>query len=238
MYFTNSRMPSAFGNPSRPAGQALDASIGSPSGVSVQPIDTPLKTTPTSVVIPMPGQSGESTMATGIPQQAPQQVQQQAMQPFVQQPVQMSTQQPTPQQQANYAVVAPVLGTTPQALQTAIATNNPQQISQMQSAIAMKIQQLQAEYQQAMDIGDSTTADYDSQQIDQLQQFYLQLTSMQTSYAGLYVLGALVVIGIVATVVYSNSQKDEPRVARQSNRASNRVSSRVSRRMSRIPESG
>ncbi len=100
------------------------------------------------------------------------------------------------------ALVAQGLGTTVQAVTAMVASNNAQQLAQLQSNTNLQIAQLQAQSQQAAAAGNLTLAQQRAQQVAQLQQFQLQLQATNSSNTTLYVLGAIVALGIIGAVVY------------------------------------
>lgn len=109
----------------------------------------------------------------------------------------------TPQQEtALFSAVGSILNTTGSAIASAIQSNNQMQLARMQSQAQIEIATLQAESQRSMAAGNMTLAQQQIQQMGQLQQFNGVLSAQSQQTIGMYVIGAIVALGIIGAVVY------------------------------------
>lgn len=132
-------------------------------------------------------------------------------------------------QQALYNLIGPSIGFTGDAIKTAIETNNQQQLAMIQIASNRQLAMLQIQAQQAAQSGDLALASQKQQEAADIQQLNMQLSGSQGSITALYVIGALMVAGIIGAVVYS---RRESRPSRRSDRYSSRATRSGSRRLS------
>ncbi len=137
----------------------------------------------------------------------------------------INTPEKTAQDMALYNTVAPLIGFTGDGIQAAIASNNTQQLAVIRLNSQAQIAQLQIQAQQATASGDLALAEQKSQEAAQLQQLNMQLGATGSSLTALYVIAAVVVVGIGAAMVYSKRNSspaprlDRPARAERSSRS-------------------
>lgn len=122
------------------------------------------------------------------------------------------------QNQALYNSIGPALNTTGAAITAAIQSNNQQQLAQMQLAAQTQIAQLQLQAQQATAAGNLSLAQQRLSQLGPLQQFQAQLNASTQQNTTLYILGAIVALGVIGAAVYFRPMQSGGGSSRRSTR--------------------
>lgn len=106
--------------------------------------------------------------------------------------------------QAKYGALTSAFNATGQIVSSELAAMNQQQLAQMQLATQQQIANMQLGVQQANAQGNFALAQQRQAALVPMTQFQAQLNAQSSQQIALYVVGAIVALGIIGAVVYFN----------------------------------